>query len=203
MKKRAVIAAFLLFTSFIVLAQVKNSTLTETQQSAKPSKTSVQEGHYCEYCKLSYPESHFPCIMKSIKGKLDAATGDINFTAGQPVAGIVVKGNTNTGDLLALTTNEKGEIEFNNASTGNYKFVVSVPSTNPNSRVAGSPIGGILIKGGKNPGGNSIILITNENGEIELQNISAGKYKFIALGASEDEKTNSLYKSVYSEKVNP
>ncbi|WP_293304695.1 carboxypeptidase-like regulatory domain-containing protein [Pedobacter sp. UBA5917] len=203
MKKRAVIAAFLLFTSFIVLAQVKTNTLTETQQSTRQPKTSLQEGHYCEYCKLSYPESHFPCIMKSIKGKLDAATGEINFAAGQPISGIVVKGSKNTGDQITLTTNENGEIEFNNTAIGNYKFVVSVPSTNPNSRVAGSPIGGILVKGGKSSGSSSITLITDENGEIELQHIPAGKYKFTALGASEDEKTSSLYKSIYLEKVNP
>lgn len=202
MKKRAVIAAFLLFTSFIVLAQVKTTTLTETQQLAIQSKTKLQEGHYCEYCKQSYPEAHFPCIMKSIKGKLDVATGDINFTAGQAISGIVLKGSKNNGDLITLTTNENGEIEFNNSATASYKFVVSVPSTNPNSRVAGSPIGGIVVKGGKNPGSSSIILMTNENGEIELQNISSGKYKFTALGASEEEKNSVLYKSTYSEKVN-
>lgn len=203
MKKKAVIAAFLLFTSFIVLAQVKTTTLTETQQLAIQSKTKTSDGHYCDYCKLNYPESHFPCIMKSIKGKLDAATGDINFTAGQAISGIVVKGSKNTGDLITFITNENGEIEFNNMATGNYKFVVSVPSTNPNSRVAGSPIAGVILKGGKKQGGNPITLITNENGEIELQNIPAGNYKFTATGASEDEKNNSLYKSVYSEKVNP
>ncbi|MFD2583017.1 hypothetical protein ACFSR6_10995 [Pedobacter vanadiisoli] len=202
MKKRAVIAAFLLFTSFIVLAQVETTTLTEIQQGAAVSKAKLPKGHYCEYCKLNYPESHFPCIMKSIKGKLDAVTGEINFTAGQPISGIVVKGSKENGDLLTLTTNEKGEIEFNNTATGNYKFVVSVPSTNPNSRVAGSPIGGIVVKGGKKPKDSSITLITTENGQIELQNIPAGKYKFTALGASEDEKNNSLLKSVYSEKVN-
>ncbi|WP_316824350.1 hypothetical protein [Pedobacter miscanthi] len=203
MKKRAVIAAFLLFTSFIVLAQVKTTTLTETQQSTIPLKTKAPEGHYCEYCKLSYPASHFPCIMKSIKGKLDAATGEINFTAGQPIGGIIIKGSKNAGGIMTLITNENGEIEFNNPATANYKFVVSVPSTNPNSRVAGSPIGGIVIKGGKNPGSNSITLMTNENGEIEFNNIPAGKYKFTAMGASEDEKDNALYQSAYSAKVNP
>ncbi|MBO9675937.1 MAG: hypothetical protein J7577_21010 [Sphingobacteriaceae bacterium] len=202
MKKRAVIAAFLLLSSFIVLAQDKITTLAEIQQSAIVSKVRLPKGHYCEYCKLNYPESHFPCIMKSIKGKLDAATGEINFTAGQPISGIVVKGSKDGGDLLTLTTNEKGEIEFNNTARGNYKFVISVPSSNPNSRVAGSPIGGIMIKGGKKPKDSSITLITAENGEIELQNIPAGKYKFTALGASEDEKNSSLFKSVYSEKVN-
>ncbi|WP_431292989.1 hypothetical protein [Pedobacter sp. P26] len=94
-------------------------------------------------------------------------------------------------------------MEFNNTSMGSYKFTISVPSTNPKSRVAGSPIGGIIVKGGKNPGGSLITLMTNENGEIELNDLPAGLYKFTTLGASETEKTNPMYKSGYSEKTNP
>ncbi|MBB6237687.1 hypothetical protein HDC90_002309 [Pedobacter sp. AK013] len=205
MKKQAFIAVFLLCISFTILAQVKrSSTSTETKENTQQLRTQAPEGHYCDYCKLNYPESHFPCIMKSIKGKLDVTTGEVSFLAGQPIGGIVVKGGKNPGDnTITLITNQNGEIEFNNASAGNYKFIILVPSTNPKSRVAGSPIGGIVVKGGKNPGGNLITLITNENGEIELNNLPVGTYKFTAMGASATEKTNPLYKSSYSEKVNP
>jgi hypothetical protein len=206
MNKGAAIAVFLLTISLTVLAQVKKTTVqtsTETKE-AQQLRTQAPEGHYCDYCKLNYPESHFPCIMKSIKGKLDVTTGEVSFVAGQPIGGIVVKGGKNPGgSLITLVTNENGEIEFNNATEGSYKFIISVPSTNPKSRVAGSPIGGIVVKGGKNPGGNLITLITNENGEIELNNIPAGKYRFTAFGASANEKSNPLYKSSHSEKVNP
>ncbi|SDH13294.1 hypothetical protein SAMN05421827_12450 [Pedobacter terrae] len=206
MKKGAALAIFPLFISLTILAQVKGTAIqpatkeTNTQQLRKQAP----EGHYCDYCKLNYPESHFPCIMKSIKGKLDVTTGEVSFVSGQPIGGIVVKADKNPGgNMVTLVTNQNGEIEFNNAGSGNYKFIILVPSTNPKSRVAGSPIGGIVIKGGKNPGGNLITLITNENGEIELNNLSAGKYKFTAMGASETEKNNPLYKSGYSEKINP
>lgn len=206
MKKRAAVAVFLLGISFTVLAQVKKTatqTSTAKEENTQQSRAQGPEGHYCDYCKLNYPESHFPCIMKSIKGKLDVITGEVSFVAGQPIGGIVVKGGKNPGgSILNLVTNQNGEIEFNNASAGNYKFTISVPSTNPNSRVAGSPIGGIIVKGGKNPGGSLITLITNENGEIELNNLPAGLYKFTTLGASETEKSNPLYKSSYSEKTN-
>jgi hypothetical protein len=208
MNKGAAIAVFLLTISLTVLAQVKR-TVTQTSTENKEVntsqlKTQTPEGHYCDYCKLNYPESHFPCIMKSIKGKLDVTTGEVSFVAGQPIGGIVVKGGKNPGgSAINLVTNENGEIEFNNASEGSYKFILSVPSTNPKSRVAGSPIGGIVVKGGKNPGGSLITLITNENGEIELNNIPAGTYRFTTLGASASEKSNPLYKSSYSEKVNP
>ncbi|ARS42545.1 hypothetical protein CA265_23940 [Sphingobacteriaceae bacterium GW460-11-11-14-LB5] len=206
MKKRAFIAVCLLCISFTIQAQVKRtSTSTETKETnTQPLRVQAPEGHYCDYCKLNYPESHFPCLMKSIKGKLDVATGEVSFVAGQPIGGIVVKGGKNPGDhTITLVTNQNGEIEFNNASAGNYKFIISVPATNPKSRVAGSPIGGIIVKGGKNPGGSLITLITNENGEIELNNLAVGTYKFTALGASATEKSNPLYKSSYSEKVNP
>lgn len=208
MKKRAALAIFLLFTSLTILAQVEKTAtqmLTATKEiNTQQLKTQVPEGHYCDYCKLNYPESHFPCIMKSVKGKLDVATGEISFEGGQPIGGIVVKAeNTPGGNAINLVTNRNGEIEFDNVSAGNYKFIILVPSTNPKSRVAGSPIGGIVVKGGKNPGRKLITLITNENGEIELNNLSAGTYKFTAMGASEAEKNNPAYKSSYSEKVNP
>jgi len=207
MKKRAAVAVFLLGISFTVLAQVKRTatqTLTAKETNTQQSRAQAPEGHYCDYCKLNYPESHFPCIMKSIKGKLDVTTGEVSFIAGQPIGGIVVKGGKNPGgNTITLVTNQNGEIEFNNTSTGNYKFIISVPSTNPKSRVAGSPIGGIIVKGGKNPGGSLITLMTNENGEIELNDLPAGLYKFTTLGASETEKSNPLYKSSYSEKTSP
>ncbi|WP_406825151.1 hypothetical protein [Pedobacter sp. KACC 23697] len=205
MKKGAALATFLLFISLTILAQVKRTATSETKETNTPQlRVQTAEGHYCDYCKVNYPESHFPCIMKSIKGKLDITTGEVSFVKGQPIGGIVVKGSkTPEGSTLNFVTNQNGEIEFNNSSNGNYKFIIMVPSTNPRSRVAGSPIGGIIVKGGKNPGGSLITLITNENGEIELNNLPAGNYKFTAMGASVEEKGNPLYKSSYSEKVNP
>ncbi|WP_293743251.1 hypothetical protein [uncultured Pedobacter sp.] len=206
MKKGAALAIFLLFISLIALAQIKKTIVSPAIKATNTQQLKAQEpeGHYCDYCKLSYPESHFPCIMKSIKGKLDVTSGEISFVAGQPIGGIVVKAvNIPAGEATNLVTNQNGEIEFNNAIAGNYKFIIMVPSNNPRSRVAGSPIGGIIVKGGKNPGGNLITLITNENGEIELNNMPPGTYKFTATGASETEKNNSLYKSNHSEKMNP
>ncbi|WP_293787640.1 hypothetical protein [uncultured Pedobacter sp.] len=206
MKKGVALAVFLLSISLTVLAQIKTTapSIATKEKNTPQLKTQAPEGHYCDYCKLNYPEPHFPCIMKSIKGKLDVTTGEISFAAGQPIGGLVVKADKKPGEnTVTLVTNQNGEIEFNNTSAGNYKFIISVPVTNPKSKVAGSPIGGIIVKGGKNPGGNSITLITNDNGEIELNNLSAGNYKFTATGASEGEKNNPIYKSSYSETANP
>lgn len=42
----------------------------------------------------------------------------------------------------------------------------------------GNPIGGLNIKGGKNPGGNVQSRTTNENGEFEFTDLEAGDYTF-------------------------
>jgi hypothetical protein len=42
----------------------------------------------------------------------------------------------------------------------------------------GNPIGGLTIKGGKNPGGNLRTAQTNENGEFEFPDLEAGDYTF-------------------------
>ena len=47
--------------------------------------------------------------------------------------------------------------------------------------VAGSPIGGIVVKGGKNPGGNLMTATTNEKGEFELDGLEVGEYKFTLI----------------------
>lgn len=43
----------------------------------------------------------------------------------------------------------------------------------------GQPIGGIVVKGGKNPGGSMITRTTNPNGEIYLDQLTKGKYRFV------------------------
>lgn len=61
----------------------------------------------------------------------------------------------------------------------------------------GTPIGGIIVKGGKNPGGQMITTTTNEKGEIALNILEAGNYKFtitapqqnIEQAASKDTRT--------------
>jgi len=43
-------------------------------------------------------------------------------------------------------------------------------------RQAGTPIGGIIVKGGKNPGGQMRTMTTDENGEFEFTGLEAGSY---------------------------
>lgn len=131
--------------------------------------------------------------VKGTKGKQSQAR-----VTGQPIGGIVVKGGKNPGgNLMVTTTNEKGELELNDLEAGNYTFTIT-PQNEPQGRsisekgvsgpkskpakvqalVAGNPIGGIIVKGGKNPGGSFIITATNDKGEFSFQASEAGNYLF-------------------------
>ncbi len=48
----------------------------------------------------------------------------------------------------------------------------------PSQNRPGSPIGGLAIKGGKNPGGNIAARSTNEDGEFEFTGLEPGDYTF-------------------------
>lgn len=58
-------------------------------------------------------------------------------------------------------------------------------SSNPMNRTEafvaspGSPIGGIVVKGGKNPGGSTLTITTNNDGTFQLNGIKAGNYRFV------------------------
>lgn len=49
---------------------------------------------------------------------------------------------------------------------------------NPGAMRPGNPIGGLNIKGGKNPGGNLRTVQTNEHGEFEFPELDPGNYTF-------------------------
>lgn len=74
-----------------------------------------------------------------------------------------------------------------NTSRGNIKSSRSIrtyfengdtPSQNDAAR-PGSPIGGIIVKGGKNPGGLLRTISTDENGEFEYEGLDAGNYTIL------------------------
>ena len=208
MKKIITTVAFVLSISFTVSAQANRAATIQTKETVKEIgqnlKVEGAEGHYCDYCKGNYAQSHFPCIMKAIKGKINAKTGAVEFVAGQPIGGIVVKGGKNPGGNLNLLTNANGEIEINNATPGNYRLIITLPThtDNAQSRATGNPIGGIIVKGGKNPGGSMTQMTTNANGEITLNITEAGNYRFMVATPTAEQKNNPLYQSSQTEQVN-
>lgn len=140
---------------------------------------------------------------------------------GNPIGGIIVKGGKNPGgSFITTTTNPNGEFEFTANEAGNYRFSVSNPEPQGKSisepgvkraetakqtqgktfgekvdqgmaMTAGSPIGGIVVKGGKNPGGNLMTVTANEKGEFELEKLEAGNYKF-TITAPENPQGKSI-----------
>lgn len=62
----------------------------------------------------------------------------------------------------------------------------------------GNPIGGIIVKGGKNPGGSMTNLTVSNDGLIQFEVTDAGDYIFIirTAGEAEENKNNSKKKKV-------
>lgn len=141
---------------------------------------------------------------KSISTKGVSSTKDKNkaaITDGNPIGGIIVKGGKNPGgNMLTVVTNDKGELVLNHLEAGNYVFTITAPAqpagksisekglsstkgrrTSTAAFTAGSPIGGIVVKGGKNPGGNLLVITTNSNGTFSFTASEAGDYLFTVL----------------------
>lgn len=152
--------------------------------------------------KVATPSTDKP--VRTYTGGRKNETSDL--VSGNPIGGIIVKGGKNPGgNFITAVTNENGEFEFTATEAGNYKFSISSPEPQGKSisekglkrtevvamAKPGNPIGGIIVKGGKNPGGSFITIVTNEKGEFELNNLSAGAYKF-TITAPQDPQDKSI-----------
>ncbi|WP_343307551.1 hypothetical protein AAHN97_10470 [Chitinophaga niabensis] len=142
---------------------------------------------------------------------------------GNPIGGIIVKGGKNPGgNAINLTTNENGEVIFTATEAGEYKLQFTAPEPSGNEQgvkastkrtgvrtytagrknetpainiVAGNPIGGIIVKGGKNPspgsGWGAINVMTDENGEVTFNIHEPGEYKLQATAPASNGKSIS------------
>lgn len=113
---------------------------------------------------------------------------------GQPIKGVIVKGGKNPGGNMNLVSNNKGEVLLDDLGVGSYTFQISVPEASQGKSISskgvkrneatevakpGNPIGGIIVKGGKNPGGNYIVLAADGNGKVDFEVSEQGNYKLI------------------------
>lgn len=94
-----------------------------------------------------------------------------------PGVGIVIKRNPGGGASKMVVTNEKGQSNLTIKEAGTYTIALSQTQ----GKTAGEPIIGIIVKGGKNPGGSLMTVTTNEKGEGELKNLEIGEYTFTVL----------------------
>jgi hypothetical protein len=120
---------------------------------------------------------------------------------------VVKGGKNPGGNAISLITDQNGKVNFTATEAGNYTLRITSPETQgsdddswaqrhrkgkgrtytagrknekPNTDTAarpGNPIGGIIVKGGKNPGGNMFNLISNDNGEVTLTVNEPGAYQ--------------------------
>lgn len=112
---------------------------------------------------------------------------------GSPIGGIVVKGGKNPGGDMNLVSNNNGEILLDDLEMGSYTFQISAPEQPQGKSISekgvkrnaeamakpGNPIGRIIVKGGKNPGGNYFSLPVDENGKVDFEVSKQGNYKLI------------------------
>ncbi|SOD19983.1 hypothetical protein [Pedobacter xixiisoli] len=119
--------------------------------------------------------------------------GQLVAAPGTPIGGIVVKGGKNPGGNMRLISNGNGEIALPNLQKGNYLFQLSGIEPAEKSigekgikrgeaaaiAKPGNPIGGIIVKGGKNPGGNYINLTINDKGQVGFEVLETNDYKLI------------------------
>lgn len=132
------------------------------------------------------------------------------LVAGNPIGGIIVKGGKNPGgSMMTMTSNGQGEFELKGLEAGDYKFTITAAEEPAGKSISekgvsstkgrpknivfspGSPIGGIVVKGGKNPGGNMIVITTNDQGEFEFKGLEAGDYKFKVIAPHQPAKGHS------------
>ena len=114
---------------------------------------------------------------------------------GSPIGGIVVKGGKNPGgNYITSLSDNNGEVLLNNLEAGNYIFQLSTPEQSSGKSInekgvkrsesaamtqPGNPIGGIIVKGGKNPGGSFIVLTVGNKGQVGFEVLEPGNYKLI------------------------
>ena len=108
--------------------------------------------------------------------------GEVTFTISE--AGDYTLQITNP-EISERSISEKG-VDTSKPTKSNKRRRVEVLKSNkttPNAMaMPGNPIGGVIVKGGKNPGGgNAINAITNENGEASFTFSEAGEYTLQVL----------------------
>lgn len=172
---------------------------TKQQPVKQPGAASAS---YAATCKLTEPGTGENAVTvpvqaarKSISEQgVKRSDGSALALPGQPIGGIVVKGGKHPGgNSFSLISDAAGKITFDVQEAGSYLLQLIAPDqpagksinekgvkrTNNAMATPGNPIGGIIVKGGKNPGGNLITAVSNGNGEVILSDLAPGNYQFI------------------------
>ena len=159
------------------------------------SATTDAEGNFS--ITLGHDTLHRIYINNVEYGKIKIKETSNAAKPGTPIGGIVVKGGRNPGGQMKIISDNNGEFTFTNGEAADFKFTIETPETtadNGNTGRPGEPIGGIIVKGGRNPGGQMFTTTTNGNGDIEFKNLPAGNYKFTLTTPTEPKQYESFRK---------
>ena len=109
---------------------------------------------------------------------------DFNTTRNNKERGQLVT-NPQTGDTTAESNSSQsiGQAQDFNTTRNNKERGQLV--TKP-----GTPIGGIIVKGGKNPGGQMKNFVVDDQGNIRFEVLEAGNYKFIIQTPETTDRNN-------------
>ncbi|MBS1563352.1 MAG: hypothetical protein JST39_03140 [Bacteroidetes bacterium] len=123
------------------------------------------------------------------------------MVAGNPIPGVVVKGGKNPPvKIISVTSDNKGEVILNGLEAGSYLFTLTIPeqpaADNAATAKPGSPIGGIVVKGGKNPGADFTNLTVNSKGQIGFEVLEGGDYKLIIEASGPNNTPSQKTKKV-------
>lgn len=126
------------------------------------------------------------------KSEMGATTEEpAALAAGQPIKGVTVKGGTNPTPPKRMnesekSINEKGVKRAEAAKAIQETDTNGTTTDEPVALVAGQPIDGIVVKGGKNPGGNLLVL---DNGRsISEKGVKRQESSIETNGKSIDQK---------------
>lgn len=124
------------------------------------------------------PEGNYGVRIKSEVQVQKNYEVDINKDGKYDVAGEILSDDNQLTVQLSTSMddndNQKSKVTVRGWDPEKKESVVS------SAFVAGSPIGGIVVKGGKNPGGNMRTTQTNEHGEFEFTDWEKGNYLITA-----------------------
>ncbi len=176
-------------------AEATNIVISQPETGDMGSATTDKEGNFS--ITLGHDTVHRIFINNVAYGKIKIKETSNVARPGEPIGGIVVKGGRNPGGQMNIISNSNGEITFTNGEAADFKFTIETPETradNGNAARPGAPIGGVVVKGGKNPGGQMFTTTTNGNGDIEFKNLPAGNYKFTLTAPTEPKQYESFRK---------
>ncbi len=128
-------------------------------------------------CDILKPHGSASLIIDNTINTVTNENGEVTFTISE--AGEYTLQITNP-EISERSISEKG-VDTSKPKKSNKRRRVEVLKSNKTTPTAmampGNPIGGVIVKGGKNPGGgNAINAVTNENGEVTFTISEAGEY---------------------------